>query len=161
MVSGSHNLIDDRAVTLEELAGVFGVHKRNLQTAVDRGVLIRMSRGKYPLGKSIRAYCEFLRETAGNRDHIRVGSDLATQRERIAREQADSLEMKNAAARGELLRAADVEAEWSDILRMVRSGLLALPSRIQQRLGHLTAHDLAVMDREIRDTLEELSDDPI
>lgn len=44
---------------------------------------------------------------------------------------------------------------------MVRSNMLALPSRVQQRLGHLTAHDLAEIDREIRDSLEELSDDPI
>lgn len=161
MVTGSHNLIDDRPVTLEELAGVFGVHKRNLQTAVDRGVLIRIARGKYPLGKSIRAYCEFLRDTAGSRDHFRVGTGLAAERERIARQQADALEMKNAAMRGELLPAKDVESQWADILRMIRSGMLALPSRVQQRLGHLSAHDLAVMDREIRDTLEELSDDPI
>lgn len=154
-------MIDDRPVSLDELAGVLGVHKRNLQTAVDRGALTRVTRGKYPLGKSIRAYCEFLRERAASRDHVRVGSGLATERERIAREQADALEMKNAAARGELIPAKDVEAQWADILRMVRSGMLALPSRVQQRLGHLTAHDLAEIDREIRDTLEELSDDPI
>lgn len=154
-------IVDDRPVSLDELAGVFGVHKRTLQTAVDRGALVRVSRGKYPLAKSIRAYCEFLRETAANRDHFRVGTGLAAERERIAREQADALEMKNATARGELLRAADVESQWSDILRMVRSGMLALPSRIQQRLGHLSAHDLAALDREIRDTLEEISDDPI
>jgi phage terminase Nu1 subunit (DNA packaging protein) len=54
-----------------------------------------------------------------------------------------------------------VEAQWSDIVRMLRSGMLALPTRVQQRLGHLTAHDLAEIDREIRDTLTELSDDPI
>jgi phage terminase Nu1 subunit (DNA packaging protein) len=154
-------IVDDRPVTLDELAGVLGVHKRNLQTAVDRGTFTRLSRGKYPLGKTIRAYCDYLREKTASRDHLRVGSGLAVERERIAREQADALEMKNAAARGELLRAADVEAQWSDIVRMLRSGMLALPTRVQQRLGHLTAHDLAEIDREIRDTLTELSDDPI
>ncbi len=154
-------LIDDRPVSLEELAGVLGVNKRNLQNFVERGILVRVGRGRFPLGKSIRAYCDSLRETAANRDHFRVGTGLAAERERIAREQADALEMKNAAMRGELLRAADVESQWADILRMVRSGFLALPSRVQQRLGHLTAHDLSILDREIRDTLEELSDDPI
>lgn len=154
-------IVDDKPVSLDELASVLGVHKRSLQTAVDRGVLLRVTRGKYPLGKSIRAYCEHLRETAANRDHFRVGSGLAAERERETRERADGLALKNAAARGEMLRAVDVEAQWADILRMVRSGMLALPSRVQQRLGHLTAHDLAILDREIRDTLEELSDDPI
>lgn len=154
-------IVDDKPVSLDELAGIFGVHKRSLQTFVDRGVLVRVTRGMYPLGKSIRAYCEALRETAANRDHFRVGTGLAAERERETRERADALALKNAAARGELLPAKDVEAQWSDILRMVRSGMLALPSRVQQRLGHLSAHDLAVLDREIRDTLDELSDDPI
>ncbi len=154
-------IVDDKPVSLDELASVLGVHKRSLQTAIDRGVLLRVTRGKYPLGKSIRAYCEHLREVAGNRDHFRVGTGLAAERERIARHQADNLEMKNAAMRGELIPAKDVEAQWSDILRMLRSGMLALPSRVQQRLGHLSAHDLSILDREIRDTLEDLSDDPI
>lgn len=154
-------MIDDRPVSISELAGVLGVNKRKLQNFVDRGVLVAVTRGKYPLGKSIRDYCEALRETAANRDHFRVGSGLAAERERETRERADALALKNAAARGEMLRAMDVEAQWADILRMVRSGMLALPSRVQQRLGHLTTHDLAILDREIRDTLEELSDDPI
>ncbi|MBS0483209.1 MAG: terminase small subunit [Proteobacteria bacterium] len=154
-------IVDDRPVSLDDLAGILGVHKRNLQTAVDRGALTRLSRGKYALGKSIRGYCEYLRETAANRDHFRVGTGLAAERERETRERADALALKNAAARGELLPAKEVEAQWADILRMIRSGMLALPSRVQQRLGHLSAHDLAVLDREIRDTLDELSDDPI
>lgn len=154
-------ILDDRPVSLDELAGIFGVHKRTLQTAVDRGALVRVSRGKYPLATAIRAYCDFLRETAANRDHFRVGTGLAAERERETRERADALALKNAVARGEMISAKEVEAQWSDVLRMVRSGILALPSRVQQRLGHLSAHDLAVIDREIRDTLEELSDDPI
>lgn len=154
-------IVDDKPVSLDELAGVLGVHKRKLQTAVDRGTFVRVTRGKYALGKSIRTYCDYLREVAGNRDHFRLGTGLAAERERIARHQADNLEMKNAAMRGELIPAKDVEAQWSDIMRLVRSGMLALPSRVQQRLGHLSAHDLSILDREIRDTLEEISGDPI
>lgn len=154
-------MIDDRPVTLDDLAGIFGVHKRNLQTPVDRGALARVARGKYALGKSIRGYCEYLRETAANRDHFRVGTGLAAERERETRERADALALKNAVARGEMIPAKEVEAQWSDILRMVRAAMLALPSRVQQRLGHLSQHDLSIMDREVRDTLEELSDDPI
>lgn len=154
-------IVDDKPVSLDELASVLGVHKRSLQTAIDRGVLLRVTRGKYPLGKSIRAYCEHLREVAGNRDHFRVGTGLAAERERETRERADALALKNAVARGEMIPAKEVEAQWSDILRMVRSAMLALPSRVQQRLGHLSQHDLSIMDREVRDTLEELSDDPI
>lgn len=113
----------------------------------------------YPLKPSIRAYVEHLREIAAGRTHINVGSGLAQERERETRERADALAMKNAAARRELLPAKEVETMWSDILRLVRARFLALPSRLQQRLGHLTKHDLTILDREIRDALSELADD--
>jgi hypothetical protein len=44
---------------------------------------------------------------------------------RLAREQADHIAIKNASARRELVPAARVEAEWSCVLRTLRSPLLA------------------------------------
>jgi phage terminase Nu1 subunit (DNA packaging protein) len=67
--------------------------------------------------------------------------------------------LKNARARGELIAAADVEADWSGMLRTVRAGMLAVPSRVQQRLPHLTAHDVTEIDREVRAGLVELRSD--
>lgn len=154
-------MIGDEIVSAETLAGIFGLHVRNVRKLAERGIINRAKRDGYPLAKSVKAYIQHLQEAAAGRAHINVGSGLAAERERETRERADALALKNAAARREMLPAKDVEAEWADILRMIRSGMLALPSRVQQRLGHLTAHDLAVIDREIRDTLEELSDDPI
>lgn len=154
-------MVEDEAVTLDELAGVLGVNSRNLKTLVSRGVLIRAKRGAYPLASSIRRYCAHLREEAAGRDHVKAGSGLAIQRERETRARAGALELKNAAARGEMLPAGQVEAMWSDVLRTIRARVLALPSRLQQRLGHLTPHDVATIDRELRDALTELSDDPL
>jgi phage terminase Nu1 subunit (DNA packaging protein) len=62
---------------------------------------------------------------------------------RLARAQADLAELKAAKQRGSLLDAEAVENEWSGILRTVRAGMLAVPSRVAQRLPHLTAHDVA------------------
>jgi phage terminase Nu1 subunit (DNA packaging protein) len=154
-------MIDDRPVSLDELAGVLGVHKRNLQTAVDRGALTRVTRGAYPLGKSIRSYCEYLRERAASRDHLRVGSGLAAERERETRERADALALKNAAARGELIPAKAVEQEWASVLRLVRTTMLAVASRCGAQLPHLSEHDIAAIDAEIRSALTEAADDPI
>ena len=60
-----------------------------------------------------------------------------------------------------MLPAAEVEGAWATILRDLRSGLLALPGRIQQRLSHLTKHDIAGIDREVRDCLARLGNDEI
>jgi phage terminase Nu1 subunit (DNA packaging protein) len=65
------------------------------------------------------------------------------------------LALKNAAARGELLDADAVEADWHNTLRQVRAGMLAVPSRAGARLPHLTTHDVAEIDAEVRAVLAE------
>lgn len=84
--------------------------------------------------------------------------DAASERLRLLTAQADSAEMKAAAQRRELVPAADVEREWSGLLRLVRSGILAVPSRLRQVLPHLAASDVEAIDAELRRALEELAD---
>ena len=81
---------------------------------------------------------------------------LSKQKARLAHAQADLAELKAARERGELLNAAEVEAEWSGVLRYVRAGMLAVSSRVAQRLPHLTAHDVAEVDAEVRAVLAEM-----
>lgn len=147
----------DASVRYAVLQDYLGVSDRRIRQLVESGVIIRNSDGTFPLRDSVRAFCDLQRQSATGRG----GPGLAGQRERLAREQADSAEMKNAAARRELLPAREVETMWTDICRMLRSRLLAMPGRLQQRLAHLTPHDLLEMDRELRDTLAELADDPL
>jgi predicted RecA/RadA family phage recombinase len=52
------------------------------------------------------------------------------QRARLASAQADLAELTAAEKRGELLDAAEVERRWGGVLRTVRAGMLAVPSRI-------------------------------
>jgi phage terminase Nu1 subunit (DNA packaging protein) len=145
----------DDQVRAIELAEWLGVSERAVADYAHRGIITRSGRAVFPLKESIRAVCHHFREAASARGATSGG--LTAQRERIAREQADKLEMQNAASRREMLPAKAVADEWASILRMVRSRVLASPSRIQQQLGHLSAHDVAVIDREMRDALEELS----
>ena len=49
-----------------------------------------------------------------------------------------------------------VEREWSAILGTVRAGMLALPSRVGARLGHLTPADVAIIDADVRQVLAEV-----
>jgi phage terminase Nu1 subunit (DNA packaging protein) len=43
------------------------------------------------------------------------------------------------------------------ILRTARAGMLAVPSRVTQRLPHLSAHDVSEIDREVREVLTEVA----
>lgn len=80
-----------------------------------------------------------------------------SQRDRLAREQADNVALKNAAMRRELVPAADVEREWTDMIRQARSSILAVPSRLRQMLPGLSTDDVAMIDAELRRVIEELA----
>ena len=81
---------------------------------------------------------------------------VTKERGRLAAAQADLAEIKGARLRGEMVLAADVASEWSAILRTVRAGMLAVPSRCAARLPHLSKHDVAEIDAEIRAALVEI-----
>lgn len=72
---------------------------------------------------------------------------------------AELREMEVRQKRGTLLDADAVAREWASVLRQVRAGMLAVPSRVRARLPHLTAHDAAVLDEELRQALAALADD--
>lgn len=159
MIRSDTRLIDDRMVRAAVLADALGLSERAIRKLAEDGVVTRSESSLYPLRDSIRRYCAHARDAAAGRAGLGAGSRMSAEREREVKERADSLAMRNAAARAELLPAAEVEAMWSRVCRELRSRFLAMPSRLQQRLGHLTPHDLATFDREIRDTLAEAGND--
>src|SRR5271166_992556 len=73
--------------------------------------------------------------------------------QRVFESQLGKAELQNAATRGALLDAGDVEREWTATFAGVRARMLAVPSRAAQRLPHLGAHDVSEIDREVRDAL--------
>jgi integrase len=60
-------------------------------------------------------------------------ADATAARARLAARQADLAEIKARKLAGELVEAAEVEATWSGVLRTVRAGVLAIPSRVAHK----------------------------
>jgi phage terminase Nu1 subunit (DNA packaging protein) len=116
------------------LARWLGVTDKTVRELAKAGIAVRGGRGLYKLEESVRRYCEHVRRTASQRGGEASLAKMRDERIRIAKGQADALALKNAAARGEMLYAAAVEAEWSGVLRNVRAGMLAVPSRAGARL---------------------------
>lgn len=143
-------------VNAADLAEWLGLTANRVSALAREGVLPRNPSKLFPLKAAVRAYADHARAGAQGR---RVDSELAAEKLRLARATAEKAESANARVRGELIAAADVEREWAGVLRGVRAAMLALPSRVGQRLGHLTPHDIAALDREVRDALEELAND--
>ncbi|MGA0545637.1 hypothetical protein ACO2Q1_10195 [Brevundimonas sp. VNH65] len=142
--------------TLAQLLGLTAGRIRQLQ---QDGVFQRVGRKdeSFDIAASVRAYCDFMRDSVK-----RQGStdELKAEKVRQAKAAAEKLEIANAKSRGELVPVAEVRAAWADLLRDVRAGLLAVPSRCGAELAtKLAAEDVAVIDREIRLALERLADD--
>lgn len=138
-------------VRTSELAALLGISERNVDMLVTKGVLTKIGPARFSTRDSITAYCAYARRAKGN-------LQLDAEKLRLVSEQADREAIRNATARGDLIEATAVERRWTDILRQVRSALLAVPSRVAGRAGHLTPTDLEIIDREIRDALQEMAD---
>lgn len=150
-------MLKDQRIGITQLSTLVGVSENRIKQLCNSGDLERGDDGQFDLRLSVRAYCGTLRNVATGRG----GSGLAAEREREARARADKLEMQNAAARRDLIPANEVEAMWDKMCRLIRARFLAMPARLQQRLAHLSTHDLSLIDREIRDALTELADDDL
>ena len=148
--------------TESEMAQLLGITANRVRTLARDGMLHRPVRGRYDVRASLKTYIGDLRNKASRLGYAggkHLGkSDLEAEKLRLARQQADKIEIQNAAARGELVKASDVERAWASALRDVRAAMLAVPSRCGATLPHLTAHDIAELDREIRNALEGLAD---
>ena len=141
-------------ITTAALADLLGISTRSIRQHAKDGILVRAGK-EFALAPSVRRYCDHLRKLATGRSGEAAISTATAERARLAKAQADHVELKNKRARGELVEASAVEAEWSSILRTVRAGMLAMPSRVQQRLPHLTPHDVGEIDAEVRAVLTE------
>ena len=95
---------------------------------IARGTITKQPRGKYDLDEATKEYIRHIREVAAGR--LRAGElDLAEERARLAKEQADAKEMENARLRGDLVEIGSVAKEFGRQASAVRTRLLAIPSK--------------------------------
>jgi terminase small subunit / prophage DNA-packing protein len=143
-----HDLLGEQtetfAVSLPTLAKTLGLSVRSINQLAVAGVVVRTGRGEYDLQASVRNYIAKMKAPEGD------------SKERLTAAQADLAELKLQEARNELVQASEVETKWASILSSLRASFMGIPARVQTQLGHLSQHDVELIDREIRDTLLEL-----
>lgn len=140
-----------------ELAELLGVSASAVRNLAKERVAVRVKPSHYATRPSLANYLERQRVQIRKAGNPKGNAQLDAEKLRGAKATADKLELANAKARGDMVEASAVERAWSNILRDVRSALLAVPSRIGATLPHLSAHDVAELDREIKAALEGLA----
>lgn len=113
------------------------------------------------------AYIRRIREQAAGRV-ASGGMNLAAERARLAREQADKISMQNAVTRRELAPVALIEEVLAKAGARVAAILEAIPGIVRRRVPSLSAADVEVIAVEIARarnvaaaiSLDDLRDDP-
>jgi len=131
-------------LTSRQLAETLGISMRRVAQLASDGVLERV-RGRFDLGKSVRAYCAALRR--GGRD------ELEGARTRLAKAHATRIEYENATAAHTLADIRDIAVAHAQIYARVVQRLYMLPDRACSRIDPAVA---PAVRKAIRDTLDEI-----
>jgi phage terminase Nu1 subunit (DNA packaging protein) len=119
-------------VSITVLAQLFELTAGRIYQLVQAGVLPRAGRGVYDLNACIPSYLRHLRQEIVEAG---LGADtFGAQRARLTKAQADTMEMKAAAMRDQLIPADQIDEAWHELCDVVRSKVLALPDKIAPRL---------------------------
>lgn len=144
-------------VSAADLGEWLGLSAPRVSALAREGRIPRRPDGRYDLKAAVRGYTESLRRKSGS-SALAQNPALNAERIKLAAASARKVELQNLKTQGELLAAGDVERQWAGILRDVRAGVLAAPSRIGSRLPHLSPHDVTEIARELAAVLSELAE---
>lgn len=139
--------------TTADLAFLFGFTSlRRVQQLVTDGVIVKSGKD-FILGDAVRSYCDYLKG-AGSQG----SADLEAQRTRLVKAQADKQEIAVQLLLGDLLPAPAVLRAWSDLITVMKTRMLALPTKLSQRLVSVndSAEIKSTLEIEVKAALEDL-----
>ena len=130
-----------QSMTQEQFGDLVGVSQPVVSELLSRGVL----QAGQPAATWLRAYTKHLREQAAGRG---ADGELARERARLAREQADRIAMDNAVNRRELAPVSVLELVLAKMAGDVGSLLQGLVPRLRRRV-ELPGEALRILDEEV------------
>lgn len=167
-----------QGITVAEFAKIKGVSPTAVHKAIAAGRLVNCliydPKYKKPRINPVVAAQEWERNTDHNKRH--VGADVRpaapaaepfekspggpvapTAKQIIENYKARLLKLEHDEKAGLLVNAQDVKAGWYKLVTETKTKLLSMPAKAKAALPHLKATDVAVLDRLIREALEDLA----
>ncbi len=131
-------------MTQAQFGGIVGISQPAVSDLLGRGVLTDGADG----GQWLREYCGHLREIAAGR--AAAGElDLAGERARLAKEQADKIAMQNAERRGELAPVAAMEMVLANVGTKVGRILDTIPAMVRRRVPGVDSKTIEAIEADI------------
>jgi len=140
------------------IAKVLELTERRVYQLAKEGIVPRATSGKYDLIACVQAYIRYLRAAAGGGERL-VSDDIAQDKARLVKAQAEAAEMVNAERRGELVSSTLVIRTWERVVTSARGKFLAYFDKVpHQIVACSNVNEIReVMRREGYEVLEELA----
>lgn len=84
--------------------------------------------------------------------------DYNESRARSEFEKANLLELERRQKEGLLVPRKEVETTWATVITMAKTKILGVPSRVKQRIPHLSLEEVDIISAIIREALQEIAD---
>lgn len=125
-------------VPVASLAKVFNLTERRIQQLARDGVIPKPEKGKYDFLGSTRAYIKYLQDRSTGREN--EPQDAYVERARLLKAQADKTEHEVRVLIGEVITKEEAFLMLTEVISVLRSKFMALPSRAAPELQHLTTY---------------------
>lgn len=148
----------ERGRTAAEVAIHIDLSTRRIVDLLNEGVIERKERAGYNLDEVRTQYIRHLRAVAAG--HGENGQQsLANERAALAREQRDSVAIRNAIARGDFVSLSEVRQINERIFSVIRENLLTLPGKLGDELANRERAEITErLETEIFEALNELAE---
>ena len=149
--------------TQREVAEHLDLSTKRISELIRDGILpSKMGRSPLNLDVCRIAYISYLRKLGGYNKRSGSG-DIAEEKTRLTKAQADKAELEVSELEGQLIPAQLVQDTWTDFVANARAKLLALPSKIAHQVIALDKYAEAelLIKENVHDALSELAEDGI
>ena len=149
--------------TQRELAEHLDLSTKRISELIRDGILpSKMGRSPLNIDVCRIAYISYLRKLGGYNKKS-GGGDIAEEKTRLTKAQADKAELEVSELEGQLIPAQLVQDTWTDMVANVRSKLLGLPSRIAHQVIAMETYPEAeqLIKENVHDALSELAENGI
>jgi len=146
-----------------EVAEHLDLSTKRISELIRDGILpSKMGRSPLNLDVCRIAYISYLRKLGGYNKRS-GGGDIAEEKTRLTKAQADKAELEVSELEGQLIPAQLVQDTWTDFVANARAKLLALPSKIAHQVIALDKYAEAelLIKENVHDALSELAEDGI
>lgn len=144
-------------VNTKTLAECLGLTRQSLQRLTGDGIIVRVRRGVYDLGASVRGYIEYKLTAAKDGAASQSLESVKADHELLKMRKT---ELSVRLMEGKLHRAEDVERVMTQCAATVKSKMLAIPIKVSPEIAGLEdpARIQKILQREVADALNEVAE---